>query len=38
MAELKNRILTSGHDLDAIKGKLVYDLADEGETYLNGNT
>lgn len=40
MAELKNRTLTSGHDLDAIKGELVYDLADEGETYvkLNGDT
>ncbi|MBD3172032.1 hypothetical protein GF326_06135 [Candidatus Bathyarchaeota archaeon] len=40
MAELKNRILTSGHDLDTIKGELVYDLADKGETYLklNGDT
>jgi DNA/RNA-binding domain of Phe-tRNA-synthetase-like protein len=40
MAELKNRILTSGHDVDAIQGELVYDLADEGEMYvkLNGET
>jgi DNA/RNA-binding domain of Phe-tRNA-synthetase-like protein len=33
MAELKNRVLTSGHDQDAMVGTLVFDLADEGETY-----
>ena len=38
MAELGNRILTSGHDQEAIKGDPVFDLADEGEPYtkLNG--
>lgn len=38
MAELGNRILTSGHDQDAVKGDPVFDLADEGEPYtkLNG--
>ncbi|MCK4583233.1 hypothetical protein KAU18_07945, partial [Candidatus Bathyarchaeota archaeon] len=37
-AELGNRILTSGHDQEAIKGDPVFDLADEGEPYtkLNG--
>jgi DNA/RNA-binding domain of Phe-tRNA-synthetase-like protein len=37
MAELENRILTSGHDKDAIQGRLVYDLADEGEEYVKIN-
>jgi hypothetical protein len=37
MAELENRILTSGHDRDAIQGRLVYDLADEGEEYVKIN-
>lgn len=37
MAELENRILTSGHDRDEIQGKLVYDLADEGEEYVKLN-
>jgi len=38
MAELEDRVLTSGHDRDAVQGGLVYDLADEGEEYfkLNG--
>jgi DNA/RNA-binding domain of Phe-tRNA-synthetase-like protein len=38
LAELGNRILTSGHDEDEIQGTPVYDLADEGEEYtkLNG--
>ena len=37
LSELKNRILTSGHDLDSIQGKLWYDVSDEGErdTKLN---
>jgi DNA/RNA-binding domain of Phe-tRNA-synthetase-like protein len=34
MAELKNRILTSGHDLDAIRGGLSFDVSDKGEEYL----
>lgn len=37
LAELENRILTSGHDRDAIQGTPVYDLADEGEEYLKLN-
>jgi DNA/RNA-binding domain of Phe-tRNA-synthetase-like protein len=37
LAELKNRILTSGHDLDTIKGKLIFDVSDEGEIYLKLN-
>jgi DNA/RNA-binding domain of Phe-tRNA-synthetase-like protein len=37
MAELENRILTSGHDRDTIQGRLVYDLADEGEEYVKLN-
>ena len=38
MAELSNRILTSGHDKELIKGEPVFDLSDEGESYtmLNG--
>lgn len=34
IAELKNRILTSGHDLDAIKGDLIFDVSRGGERYL----
>ena len=37
MAELENRILTSGHERDEIQGRLVYDLADEGEEYVKLN-
>ncbi len=37
MAELENRILTSGHDRDTIQGRPVYDLADEGEEYIKLN-
>ena len=37
MAELEDRILTSGHDRDAVQGKPVYDLADEGEEYVKLN-
>jgi len=34
VAELRNRILTSGHDLDAIQGDLTFDVSEEGERYL----
>jgi len=34
LAELKNRILTSGHDLDAIQGNLIFDVSEGGERYL----
>ncbi|MFC1803995.1 phenylalanine--tRNA ligase beta subunit-related protein [Thermoproteota archaeon] len=37
MAELENRILTSGHDIDTIQGRPIYDLADEGEEYVKLN-
>jgi DNA/RNA-binding domain of Phe-tRNA-synthetase-like protein len=37
LAELKNRILTSGHDLDKIEGGLLFDVSDEGERYLKLN-
>ena len=37
LAELQNRILTSGHDLDLIQGKLVFDITEGGEQYLNIN-
>ena len=37
MAELENRILTSGHDRDTIQGRPVYDLADEAEEYVKLN-
>jgi DNA/RNA-binding domain of Phe-tRNA-synthetase-like protein len=37
MAELENRILTSGHDADTIQGTLIYDLADDGEEYIKLN-
>jgi DNA/RNA-binding domain of Phe-tRNA-synthetase-like protein len=33
MAELQNLILTAGHDLDRIRGKLVADVATGSETY-----
>lgn len=38
MAELRNMLLTAGHDLDAIQGMLLLDVARGGETYtrLNG--
>ncbi|MEM2415948.1 MAG: phenylalanine--tRNA ligase beta subunit-related protein [Nitrososphaerota archaeon] len=38
IAELKNRILTSGHDLNEIKGSLTFDISKGGEKYimLNG--
>ncbi|NPV69285.1 MAG: hypothetical protein HPY55_01405 [Firmicutes bacterium] len=38
MAELKNGLLTAGHDLDAVEGLIRADLADGGEIYtrLNG--
>lgn len=34
MAELKNRILTSGHDLDTITDDLFFDVAAGGESYV----
>jgi len=37
MAELENRILTSGHDADTVQGSLIYDLADDGEEYVKLN-
>ena len=37
MAELENRILTSGHDADTVQGHLIYDLADDGEEYVKLN-
>jgi len=37
LAELQNRILTSGHSLDEIKEPLFFDLANEGEEYLKLN-
>ena len=37
MAELENRILTSGHDADMVQGNLIYDLADDGEEYVKLN-
>jgi len=38
MAELKNMLLTAGHDLDAVRRELHLDVATGGETYvlLNG--
>jgi DNA/RNA-binding domain of Phe-tRNA-synthetase-like protein len=38
LAELGDRILTSGHDEDEVQGTPIYDLADDGEEYtkLNG--
>lgn len=37
LAELEDRILTSGHDRDTIQGELIYDLADDGEEYVKLN-
>jgi len=37
LAELKNRILTSGHDLDRIQGDLTFDISEGGELYLKLN-
>ena len=37
MAELENRILTSGHDRDTIRGTPAYDLADQGQEYTKIN-
>ncbi len=34
MAELKNLLLTAGHDLDSVRGEIVVDLATGSETYL----
>jgi len=34
MAELDNRLLTAGYDLDFIDGNLIADVAQGGETYL----
>jgi DNA/RNA-binding domain of Phe-tRNA-synthetase-like protein len=38
MSELRNRILSSGHDLDSISGDAFFDLSDRGDEYtkLNG--
>ena len=40
MAELKNFLLTAGHDLDAVRGSLYADIAQGGEQFiqLNGST
>ena len=37
IAELKNRILTSGHDLDEIQGDLSFDVSRGGEQYVKLN-
>jgi DNA/RNA-binding domain of Phe-tRNA-synthetase-like protein len=37
LAELRNRVLTSGHDQDKIKSTLWFDLSDESEIYLKLN-
>ncbi len=37
IAELKNRILTSGHDIDEIKSDLTFDISQGGEQYLKLN-
>lgn len=37
LSELRNRILTSGHDLDSVQGELWYDVSDEGERYMKLN-
>ena len=34
MAELKNLLLTAGHDLDSVQGKIAIDLAGGTETYI----
>ncbi len=37
VAELTNRILTSGHDLDEIQGDLIFDVSQGGEQYVKIN-
>lgn len=37
LVELKNQILTSGHDLDLIQGHLIFDVTEGGERYLKLN-
>jgi DNA/RNA-binding domain of Phe-tRNA-synthetase-like protein len=37
MTELKYACLMAGHDLDAIQGNLILDIAQEGETYIKIN-
>ncbi|MFX0126437.1 MAG: hypothetical protein ACFFAE_22660, partial [Candidatus Hodarchaeota archaeon] len=37
LAEIKDRILTSGHDLDEIQGDLNFDISEDGEKYLKLN-
>jgi DNA/RNA-binding domain of Phe-tRNA-synthetase-like protein len=37
IAELRNRILTSGHDLDLISGNAFFDLSDKGDEYMKLN-
>ncbi|MFW9855508.1 MAG: phenylalanine--tRNA ligase beta subunit-related protein [Candidatus Thorarchaeota archaeon] len=37
LAELKTRILTSGHDLDTIQGELIFDVSEGGERYMKIN-
>lgn len=37
VAELNSRILTSGHDLDEIRGNLTFDISSGGERYLKIN-
>lgn len=37
LAELHNRLLTSGHDLDEIQGDLAFDVSKGGERYLKLN-
>lgn len=37
LAEIKDRILTSGHDLDEIQGDLNFDISEGGEKYLKLN-
>ena len=34
MAELKNLLLTAGHDLDSVRGEIALDVATGSETYL----
>jgi len=37
LAELKNRILTSGHDLNALRDNLMFDISEGNEQYLKLN-
>jgi DNA/RNA-binding domain of Phe-tRNA-synthetase-like protein len=37
LAELKNKILTSGHDLDSLKENLFFDVSKGGEEYIKLN-